>query len=100
MPADGQNMVEHVMEKYGSSQAGSHTNRDRLTAIGEDFDFTFSFAHDMRMHNTSNTHQLLHWATLEGHGDNLKQALFVAHFTYRRNLSDSCTRRHCVRGRP
>jgi predicted DsbA family dithiol-disulfide isomerase len=88
MPAEGQNMVEHLMEKYGSSQAESHANRDRLTAIGEDLDFTFSFADDMRMHNTFNTHQLLHWATLQGHGDALKQALFVAHFTNGRDLSD------------
>lgn len=88
MPAEGQNMVEHLMEKYGSSQAESHANRDRLTAIGEDLDFTFSFADDMRMHNTFNTHQLLHWATLQGNGDALKQALFVAHFTNGRDLSD------------
>ncbi len=88
MPAEGQNLVEHIMEKYGSSQAESHANRDRLTAIGADLDFVFSFADDMRMHNTFNTHQLLHWATLQGRGDDLKQALFVAHFTHRRDLSD------------
>jgi predicted DsbA family dithiol-disulfide isomerase len=76
------------MEKYGSSQAESHANRDRLTAIGEDLDFTFLFADDMRMHNTFDTHQLLHWATLKGKGDDLKQALFIAHFTHCRNLSD------------
>jgi predicted DsbA family dithiol-disulfide isomerase len=40
------------------------------------------------MHNTFNTHQLLHWATLQGHGDALKQTLFVAHFTNGRDLSD------------
>ncbi|AGI71897.1 putative dsba oxidoreductase family protein [Octadecabacter arcticus 238] len=88
MPAEGQNMVEHIMEKYGSSQAESHANRDRLSAIGEDLDFTFLFADDMRMHNTFDTHQLLHWATLKGKGDDLKQALFIAHFTHCRNLSD------------
>jgi predicted DsbA family dithiol-disulfide isomerase len=88
MPAEGQNMIEHIMEKYGSSQAESHANRDRLTAIGEDLDFTFLFADHMRMHNTFDTHQLLHWATLKGKGDDLKQALFIAHFTHCRNLSD------------
>ncbi len=89
MPAEGQNMVEHIMEKYGSSQAESHANRDRLTAIGEDLDFSFSFADDMRMHNTFNTHQLMHWATLQGRGNDLIQALFTAHFTHRRDLSDA-----------
>jgi predicted DsbA family dithiol-disulfide isomerase len=89
MPAEGQNMVEHIMEKYGSTQAESRANRDRLTKVGDDLGFTFSFADDMRMHNTFNTHQILYWATLQGHGDDLKQALFVAHFTHRRDLSDN-----------
>jgi predicted DsbA family dithiol-disulfide isomerase len=88
MPAEGQNMGEHLMEKYGSTPAESRANRDRLTAVGDDLGFTFSFADDMRMHNTFNTHQILHWAKLQGHGDDLKQALFVAHFTHRRDLSD------------
>ena len=43
----------------------------------------------MRMHNTFNVHQLLHWADHQGRMHDLKQALFVAHFTHRRNLSDN-----------
>ena len=42
----------------------------------------------MRMHNTFNVHQLLHWADQHGRMHDLKQALFAAHFTDRRNLSD------------
>ncbi len=88
MPAEGQNMVEHIMEKYGSSPEESKANRARLREIGEGLDFTFSFGDDMRMHNTFNTHQLLHWAKQQGRGDDLKQALFNAHFTNLRDLSD------------
>ena len=89
MPAEGQNMVEHIMEKYGSSPEESKANRARLTEIGEGLDFAFSFGDDMRMHNTFNTHQLLHWAKQQGRGDDLKQALFNAHFTNLRDLSDT-----------
>lgn len=89
MPAGGQNMVEHIMEKYGNSLDESRANRGRLTVIGGGLGFTFNFADDMRMHNTFNTHQLLHWATLQGRGDDLKQAFFVAHFTDLRDLSDT-----------
>jgi predicted DsbA family dithiol-disulfide isomerase len=89
MPAEGQNMVEHIMEKYGSSRDESHANRDRLAALGDGLGFTFNFADDMRMHNTFNTHQLLHWATLQDRGDDMKQAFFAAHFTDRRDLSDT-----------
>lgn len=88
MPAEGQNMAEHIMEKYGSSRAESQANRERLTAIGDDLNFAFAFTDDMRMHNTFNSHQLLHWAQLLGRGNDLNQALFVAHFTHGRDLSD------------
>ena len=40
------------------------------------------------MHNTFNTHQLLHWANELDRKHDLKQALFTAHFTHGRNLSD------------
>ncbi|MEP5154282.1 DsbA family oxidoreductase [Planktotalea sp.] len=89
MPAEGQNMVEHIMEKYGSTKEQSAANRARLTEVGAELDFEFAFSDDMRMHNTFNTHQLLHWATQQERGNDLKQALFVAHFTHHRDLSDN-----------
>ena len=88
MGPEGQNMTEHIMEKYGSSRADSQANRDRLTALGDSLDFTFAFSDDSRMHNTFNAHQLIHWAGTLGRGHDLKQALFTAHFTQGRNLSD------------
>ena len=60
-----------------------------MTAIGAELGIDFQFAPDMRMHNTFNVHQLLHWADPQGRQNDLKQALFVAHFTHRRNLSDT-----------
>jgi predicted DsbA family dithiol-disulfide isomerase len=43
----------------------------------------------MRMHNTFNAHQVLHWADQEGQKSELKLALFDAHFTHGRDLSDN-----------
>ena len=40
------------------------------------------------MHNTFNAHQLLHWANEQDRKNDLKQALFAAHFTNCRDLSD------------
>ena len=88
MPPEGQNLGEHVVEKYGSTKAESVMNRERLTSIGTDLGFEFAFTDDMRMHNTFNTHQLLHWANEQGRGNDLKQAFFTAHFTHGRDLSD------------
>ena len=88
MGPEGQNMTEHIMEKYGSTRADSQANRERLTALGKTLDFQFAFTDDSRMHNTFNAHQLIHWADTQGRGHDLKQALFAAHFTDGRNLSD------------
>lgn len=88
MPPEGQNLREHIAEKYGSTAAQSEESRVRMTEIGAQLGFDFQFTEDMRMHNTFNVHQLLHWADTQGRKNELEQALFVAHFTHRRNLSD------------
>lgn len=88
MPAEGQNLGEHLVEKYGTTPAQSEESRAAITAAGAALGFSFRFADDMRMHNTFNAHQLLHWASQHGRMHDLKQALFAAHFTNRRTLSD------------
>jgi len=88
MPAEGQDMREHLVEKYGITPAQSDANRANMTARGEELGFEFSFAEGFRMHNTFNTHQLLHWANEQDRKNDLKQALFTAHFTHGRDLSD------------
>ncbi|SLN65236.1 DsbA family oxidoreductase [Oceanibacterium hippocampi] len=88
MPPEGQNLREHIVEKYGSTPEQSEASRVRMTELGTDLGFVFRFADDMRMHNTFNTHQLLHWSDQQGRKHALKQALFAAHFTDRRDLSD------------
>ncbi|WP_439861107.1 DsbA family oxidoreductase [Pseudomonas sp. MBLB4136] len=88
MPPEGQNLRDHVAEKYGTTREQSEDSRARLTAIGAELGFAFRFADDMRMHNTFNVHQLLHWADQQGRMHDLEQALFTAHFTHRRDLSD------------
>ncbi|MFT5097217.1 MAG: putative DsbA family dithiol-disulfide isomerase [Psychrobacter okhotskensis] len=89
MPSAGQNMREHIMEKYGSSKEESNASRTRLTEAGHEVGFEFNFNDDTRMHNTFNLHQLLHWANQQARMHDLKQALFAAHFTHGRNISDN-----------
>ena len=89
MPAEGQNMREHIIEKYGSSAQESDASRARITEAGAEVGFDFNFTDDMRMHNTFNLHQLLHWAQPQGRMHDLKQALFTAHFTEGRNISNN-----------
>ena len=86
MPAEGQNLREHIMEKYGSTAEQSASTRERLVQIGADLGFEFNFNDDSRMHNTFLAHQLLHWAKSKDKQHELKLALFATHFTDGRNL--------------
>ncbi len=89
MPPEGQNTRDHIIEKYGSTPEQSEQSREQMTKLGADLGFDFRFTPDMRMHNTFNAHQLLHWADTQGRKNDLEMALFTAHFTDGRNLSDS-----------
>lgn len=89
MPAEGQNLVEHVAEKYGSTPEQFRERRamirDRAAALG----FTIATAsEDGRVYNTFDAHRLLHWAGLEGRQKALKHALFEAYFTRGLNPGD------------
>jgi len=88
MPPEGQDMEEHLVEKYGLTKAQSDENVARLSDAGSSVGFEFRFGDTMRMHNTFNVHQLLHWADQQGKKHELKQALFTAHFQAHKNLSD------------
>jgi len=88
MPLTGQDMTEHLAEKYGSTKEQSEQTRQQMTKLGAELDFDFRFDDGVRMHNTFNAHQLLHWADEQGRKNDLKLALFSAHFTNGRNLSD------------
>jgi len=88
MPDAGQNLQEHICEKYGITPQQSNENRLRLTTIGAELGFTFKFDEHSRMVNTFQAHQLLHWANLNGQKHALKLALFAAYFTEQLDVND------------
>ncbi|MEM1420886.1 MAG: DsbA family oxidoreductase [Pseudomonadota bacterium] len=90
MAAEGENLRAHLAAKYGTTPEGSRKARARLTQVGAELGFEFNYADDMRMVNTFRAHQLLHWAREQGLSveHDLKQALFGAFFTHRRDLND------------
>lgn len=88
MPPEGQNLREHIMQKYGSTEAQSKAARDNLRKIGQDLGFSFEHFEDMRIYNTARAHQLLHWAREYGKEHDLKLNLFSAYFTDGRNIND------------
>lgn len=81
MPDEGQNLREHLMQKYGISAEASVTARERLAQLGAELGFTFNYSDEMRMVNTFRAHQLLLWAEAQNLQHPLKMALFQAYFT-------------------
>jgi predicted DsbA family dithiol-disulfide isomerase len=88
MGADGQDIVEHIAQKYGSTPADIERNRENITARGAAVGFQFNMQKRGRIYNTFDAHRLLHWAETEGKQEALKNALFSAYFTEGRNPSD------------
>ncbi|SPJ27426.1 DsbA family oxidoreductase [Falsiruegeria mediterranea] len=89
MPPEGQNLREHITEKYGTTAEQSQQARDRLSALGAELGFAFNFTDDSRMVNTFKAHQLLDWAEDQQLQHPLKMALFDAYFTQARDVSDA-----------
>ncbi|MBA1429646.1 DsbA family oxidoreductase [Pseudomonas orientalis] len=91
MPPEGQNIVEHISEKYGASAEESQANRARIRDMGAELGFAFRTDGQSRIYNTFDAHRLLHWAGLEGLQYNLKEALFKAYFSDGQDPSDHAT---------
>jgi predicted DsbA family dithiol-disulfide isomerase len=85
MGPEGQNIVEHIAQKYGSTPAQSAANRAAIRERAASVGFTMAMTDDSRIYNTFDAHRLLHWAGLLDNGADkqkaLKHALFDAYFT-------------------
>lgn len=88
MPEGGQDLLEHVSEKYGSTAKESEKARKRLIKTAHDLGFTFAFSDDSRMVNSFLAHQLVEWADGFQAQHKIKMALFQAHFSDGRDVSD------------
>lgn len=88
MGAEGQEITEHITQKYGITPAQAQANRENIRLRGAQVGFKFSAADEPgggrhRIYNTFDAHRLLHWAELVGADKQkaLKEALFKAYFT-------------------
>jgi predicted DsbA family dithiol-disulfide isomerase len=88
MPPEGQNIVEHVAQKYGSSREQSAANRAMIRERAAVLGFTMATDDDSRIYNTFDAHRLLHWADTQGVQQPLKEALFELYFTRSGDPSD------------
>ncbi len=84
----GQDIAEHIAQKYGSSLQQFAQSQEMIRARGAELGFRFDMDRRTRIYNTFDAHRLLHWAGLEGKQLQLKQALFGAYFTDGADPSD------------
>jgi len=81
MVPEGQDINEHLHEKYGATPEQSQGTRDAIAQRGAALGFTFNMDKRSRIYNTFDAHRLLHWAEEKGLQPQLKHALFKAYFT-------------------
>ena len=91
MPKGGQDVIEHLTQKYGISaeqvQINQKNIRERAAAVG----FVFHPDGRGRVYNTFDCHRLLHWALheiSESAQHRLKKELLVTYFTLAISLDD------------
>lgn len=90
MPAGGQDITEHLTQKYGSTAQQQEQSREAIRLRGEALGFTFRKEGRGRVYNTFDAHRLLHWAQLQDPARQhaLKKALLGAYFTDGKSPAD------------
>ena len=81
MGPGGQDLGEHLTEKYGSTPEQQAQIRQTIAARGAEVGFTFAPGGRGRVYNTFDAHRLLAWAEGQGEGAQrrLKKALLAAY---------------------
>ncbi len=89
MQPEGQDITEHLTQKYGSTAEQQAQIRETIRLRGLENGFIFRMEGRDRIYNTFDAHRLLHWAGLQSSAKQhaLKKALLEAYFTHGENPS-------------
>lgn len=100
MGPEGQDIGEHITEKYGATLEQQAQNRNNIRARGAEVGFAFNPEGRGRIWNTFDAHRLLHWAGVEGTPDQqhaLKKAMLAACHTRSEAMGHHDVLLGCVR---
>ncbi|MDP3833601.1 MAG: DsbA family oxidoreductase [Hydrogenophaga sp.] len=100
MAPEGQDISEHLAQKYGSTAEQQAQIRNTIRARGAEVGFAFNPEGRGRIWNTFDAHRLLHWASLEGAAGQqhaLKKALLAACHTRSEAMAHHDVLLACVR---
>lgn len=87
MPVEGQNVTEHITEKYGSTLEQQAASKKNMTEVGAELGFKFDYFNEMRMVNTFDAHILLEYAREFDKQTELKMRFTTAFFSERKDVS-------------
>lgn len=90
MGPEGQDISEHLTEKYGSTPEQQAQIRETIRQRGAEVGFQFRPEGRVRVWNTFDAHRLLHWAGLQGADKQyaLKKELLAAYHGRAEKVSD------------
>jgi predicted DsbA family dithiol-disulfide isomerase len=91
MPAEGQDTIEHLVKKYGSTKEQMAANQLQIKQRAKEAGFEFHEQVRPRVYNTFNCHRLIHWALVEHDAAaqyRLKREFLKSYFTLNLNVSD------------
>ena len=91
MPLGGQDVIEHLVEKYGVGPKQVRENQAQIRKRAAEVGFAFHPDGRKWVYNTFDCHRLLHWAGLEfgsAAQHRLKRELLGTYFTLAVNLDD------------
>ncbi|MBC7555611.1 MAG: DsbA family oxidoreductase [Chryseobacterium sp.] len=88
MPPEGQNLAEHIAEKYGSTVEQQKASQQNMANVGKELGFTFVYFAEMRIVNTFDAHVLLEYAKEFGKQTELQMRLTTAFFSERKDVSE------------
>ncbi|MFK7860561.1 MAG: DsbA family oxidoreductase [Granulosicoccus sp.] len=99
MVAEGQDIVEHLTQKYGATEAQQIDIRNTIRERGAEVGFEFNPDGRGRIWNTFDLHRLLHLAEAEGQPGQqatLKKALLAACHTRSERMGDHAVLTACA----
>jgi predicted DsbA family dithiol-disulfide isomerase len=88
MPAEGENINEHLARKYGRPAEENARSQEHITSLAADEGVKFDFHDNMKMVNTRDAHILLAYAHEHGKQTELEMRLMQAFFSERKDVSD------------
>ncbi len=87
MPAEGENVQEHIIRKYGTTPEESKRSQAQMTKLGAELGFKFDYFDDMRIVNTRDAHILIDYAKENGKQTEFNVRLVEAFFSEQKDIS-------------